>query len=286
MIKSISSIEELYQFIGLKRTPIDKGFDVFTHEETYPGTHKMVSAHRRDFYSIIFLETQQDGEMHIDQNVHSSQRDILFFQSPQHVFSFVRGESMKGFLIFFTPEILLPHVTDVVSEFSFFSTLQNNLVHLNREEKKEIITLLKFILKEKKNTKLVKYLLLSLLEKSKIIFSKQIDSVEETSEKQFVEKFKRLVENNFIEQKSVAFYAEQLNLTANYLNDKIKGYTGLNAKEHITNRILLEAKNMLIYTNMDIAEVSYTLQFSQPSYFGRFFRKHTNVTPKAYREHR
>lgn len=61
MIKNISNIEELYRFTGLDRVPIHQSFDLLTHQETYPETKKMVQAHRRNFYSIIFLESQQDG---------------------------------------------------------------------------------------------------------------------------------------------------------------------------------------------------------------------------------
>lgn len=100
MIKLIPSIEEMYSFTGFKHNPVSNDFDIITHQETYPSTHKMVSAHRRDFFSIIFLESQQEGEMQINQEKHARQENILFFQGPQHVFSFVRGEAMKGFLVF------------------------------------------------------------------------------------------------------------------------------------------------------------------------------------------
>lgn len=287
MIKKISSIEELYDFVGLKRKPLHAHFDILTHQDTYPDVHKMVAAHRRNFCSIIYLESQQDGEMHINQNVHSHLKDTLFFQSHQHIFSFVRGEAMKGFILFFTPEFLLPIVKDIVTEYSFFSSSQNNIFKLNKEEKKRIVHLFKTILKEAENKELSKYLLLALLEKSKEIQEKHHAIAQAIpTEFQLVNAFKRLVANHFIEQKSVSFYAEQLHLTANYLNDRIKAHTGKTAKEHITDRVVLEAKNMLLYTNMDIAEISFTLQFNEPSYFGRFFKKHTQITPKAFRANR
>ncbi|OSY88292.1 hypothetical protein WH52_05835 [Tenacibaculum holothuriorum] len=285
MIKRISSIQELYEFTGLKRTPIHKHFDILTHQDTYPDVHKMVAAHRRDFCSVIYLESQQDGEMHINQNTHSRLEDVLFFQSSQHIFSFVRGEAMKGFILFFTPEFLLPHVKDIVTDYSFFSNVQNNIFQLNIEEKESITSLFKTIQKECENKELSKYLILALLEKGKEIQEKHQTSEKEiSSEFQLVNTFKRLVENNFIEHKSVRFYAEQLHITANYLNDRIKAHTSKTAKGHITNRVLLEAKNMLLYTDMDIAEISHILQFNEPSYFGKFFKKHTQVSPKVFRD--
>ena len=68
------------------------------------------------------------------------------------------------------------------------------------------------------------------------------------------------------------FCAGRLSLTANYLNDRIKSHTGKTAKAHITDRVLLEAKNLLMYSDMDVAEISHSLEFAEPSYFGRFLK--------------
>ncbi|NOU58292.1 helix-turn-helix domain-containing protein [Marinifilum caeruleilacunae] len=287
MIQKISNIQELYQLTGFDHSPITDHFDIITHQETYPSTRKMVPAHRRDFFSIIFLENQQEGEMQINQDKHANQEDIIFFQGPQHVFSFVRGESMTGFLIFFKPEFLLPLKNDVVSDFSFFRSSENNLFHLNSTDKKEFVNLFKMIKSESRNQEVVKALLLALLEKAALL-QKKHQTIEKAipGEIQLVNNFKRLVNNHFIEEKSVEFYAIQLNLTANYLNNRIKAQTGKTAKEHISERILLEAKNMLLYTDFDIAEISFRLNFSEPTYFGKFFKKHTQITPRAFRSNR
>lgn len=277
----------MYEFTGFNRTPLYNDFDLLTHQETYPTTHRMVSAHRRDFYSVIFLESQQEGEMLINQDKHSELRDILFCQGAQHVFSFVRGEAMKGFLVFFKPEFLLPYVSDIVSKFSFFSPTQNNLFQINSHEREEFETLFRAIRTDSNNRDVIKALLVALLEKVKVIQNK-FETIEKAipTEYQLVNSFKRLVSNNFIEQKSVAFYAQQLNLTANYLNNRIKAHTGKTAKDHILERLLMEAKNMLLYTELDIAEVSFRLNFAEPSYFGKFFKKYTSQTPKDFRLNR
>ncbi len=284
MIKKVYSIQELYEFIGLNRTPIFECFDILTHQETYPETHKMVLPHRRDFYSVIFIENQQQGNMSINHEEYKEEKDLLFFQSPEHVFSFVRGEAMRGFLLFFKLEFLLPHIKDIVSEFSFFSSTVPNVFKLNKDEKKEIVFLFESILKEHKNEKLSKYLVLALLEKSKVLHkNKELKKDTISIDNQILNTFKRLVNNHFIEYKTVSFYASELNYTPNYLNDRIKKLTGKTAKEHIVERILLEAKNMLKYTSLDIAEISYILQFNEPSYFGRFFKKYAKITPRMYR---
>ncbi|NLR91409.1 helix-turn-helix domain-containing protein [Flammeovirga agarivorans] len=285
MIPTISDIQDLYNTTEFDRHPISVDFDIVTHQETYPSTKKMVPAHRRDFFSVIFLENQEEGEMLINQDKHAHLNDILFFQSPQHVFSFVRGDSMKGFLLFFKAEFLLPFINEVISEYSFFRNNENNLFHLNENEKREFINLFRAIQTDKQNPNVAKALVVALLEKVKVIQQKhQTKEKTISSETRLVNQFKRLVNNSFIEEKSVEFYAQQLNLTANYLNNRIKAHTGKTAKEHIAERILLEAKNMLMYTDLDVAEISFQLNFSENSYFGKFFKKHTGLTPKAFRQ--
>lgn len=271
----------------MKRRPRHAHYDVLTHEETYPDVKRMMAAHRRDFYSVIYLEDQQDGAMQINQTAHQQAKDILFFQSPQHIFSFVRGEAMKGFIVFFKPEFLLPYTTDISGEFSFFDSLRNNVFWLDTNDKTAIIQIFDSLLQQRDRQEVAKHLLLALLKYSQLIWRKhQSIEKEQPSDIRLLNQFKGLVENHFIEQKRVSFYADQLNLTANYLNDKIKLYSGKSAKSHITDRVILEAKNMLLYTELDIAEISFILQFNEPSYFGRFFKKYTGVTPKTFRSNR
>jgi len=99
-----------------------------------------------------------------------------------------------------------------------------------------------------------------------------------------VRKYKNLISNYFIDKKEVSFYAYQLNISANYLNEVVKSETGYSAKSHISDRVLLEAKNLLLYSEMDIAEISHILQFSEPTHFTKFFKKATGCTPKAFQK--
>lgn len=287
MIFRVSSIQDLYNYIGLKRNPVYEDYDVLTHQETYPDTQKLVPPHRRDFYSIIFLENQEKGKMSINQDSYQNQENVVFFQSPDHIFSFVRGEAMRGFIIFFKPEFLLPICSDVSDVYSYFRVDSNNLFNLESDEKEEFMRFYTQISKEKGNRLVSKYLLLAFLEKVNILQEKKQGNIKNRSkEEELSHSFKRLLNNYFIEEKSVAFYASRLHVTPNYLNAKIKSITGKSVKTHIAERVVLEAKNLLTYTDYDIAEISHLLQFNDPSYFGRFFKNHSGFTPKAFREKR
>jgi len=83
--------------------------------------------------------------------------------------------------------------------------------------------------------------------------------------------------------RSVADYAEMLSVTATHLSRSIKIVSGKTAIEIIHDRLLLEAKRQLVFTDIPISEIAYGLKFSSPSYFTRFFIAQTGDTPKAFR---
>ncbi|MEM9981742.1 MAG: helix-turn-helix transcriptional regulator, partial [Bacteroidota bacterium] len=97
-------------------------------------------------------------------------------------------------------------------------------------------------------------------------------------------RFKKLVEKNFLHLRKVSAYAEKLYITPTYLNDTVKTITGQSASEIIHNRLIQEIKGELIQTELTINELSYQLGFNDVSYFCRFFKKNTGVSPQVFRE--
>jgi AraC family transcriptional activator of pobA len=94
---------------------------------------------------------------------------------------------------------------------------------------------------------------------------------------------RRLLEENFRKQRQLAFYAENLAMTVDRLNDHVKRATGVTAGHLIRQRVLTEAKRQLVFTTQPIHEIAYDLAFSDPSHFARFFRKQTGTTPQDFR---
>jgi AraC family transcriptional activator of pobA len=95
--------------------------------------------------------------------------------------------------------------------------------------------------------------------------------------------FCQLVEERYGGHHSVAYYAEKLGITAAHLNVLCRRAAGKSALELIHERMLLEAKRNLVYTSMTVSVVSYTLGFSDPAYFTRFFKRRTGLAPKDFR---
>lgn len=96
--------------------------------------------------------------------------------------------------------------------------------------------------------------------------------------------FQQEVEHHFREWPSLPPYARLLGVTVNHLNDVISSETGRSAGDLIRQRRLLDAKRLLLHSDLDVAEIGYQLGFDDPSYFGRFFRRYALATPAAFRE--
>lgn len=98
-----------------------------------------------------------------------------------------------------------------------------------------------------------------------------------------VEKFVRLVQENFRKERFLDFYAEKLEITPKHLSRTIRTHTGFTAVEWINRFVILEAKVMLSSTNMNIQQIAEELNFPSQSFFGKYFKKSTGMSPKEFR---
>ncbi len=102
--------------------------------------------------------------------------------------------------------------------------------------------------------------------------------------KAVLEDFLTLVRDNHNRERSLSFYADKLYLTPKYLSKLVKTVSGKSAHEWIDSFVILEAKNMLKYSDMSIKTVVWELNFPNQTTFYRFFKAHTGMTPSEYRK--
>lgn len=122
------------------------------------------------------------------------------------------------------------------------------------------------------------------VEISRLISEGRTDSVEHPNyvdEK--IEQLRQLIEENFHETRHLTDYANWLSMTPDRLNEHCKRITGKTAGSMVRQRLLIEAKRQLVYSDLSVSEIAYDLNFSDPSYFSRFFRKSTGQTPQQFR---
>ncbi len=105
-----------------------------------------------------------------------------------------------------------------------------------------------------------------------------------TRSKIVLEDFLLLVRDYHTKERSLSFYADKLHLTPKYLSKLIKSVSGKSAHEWIDSFVILEAKNLLKYSDMSIKSIVYELNFPNQTTFYRFFKTKTGMTPSEYRK--
>ena len=127
------------------------------------------------------------------------------------------------------------------------------------------------------------YLQLVLALSSKIKIGSMI-SGEDEQIRHPVMKFKALLEQHFYTERQPAFYAEQLGISTNAFSKKCKEHYQRSPSELIHERVILEAKKLIHLTYHSIKQIAGELNFDDENYFGRYFKKHTGITPSTFRE--
>jgi AraC family transcriptional activator of pobA len=110
----------------------------------------------------------------------------------------------------------------------------------------------------------------------------QLDLVEPYAKSQFVQ-FVQLLNAHFREESSLQFYADKMNVSLLQLTQICKKGIGWTPKAMMQEKLLREAKRLLMYDSMSVKEISYNLGFTEPTNFVKFFQQHTKISPKNFR---
>ncbi len=246
---------------------------------------------RKDFYFIALVSNAGKTEITYDNTNVTKLNSFLVFQSPGLLYSFYRDNSANGYLIYFKKECLSFFKPDFEKEFPFFNILHTNFFKLNQAKAlefaphfEEVFTAYDTTTDNQHKVAAIKLLALLYQLKEFTTAFKQWEDGFTTPQQILLQKFVQLVNNFYIEKRMIEDYADLLHVTPNYLSQSVKSASDKNALSFINERLISEAKSLIQYTNFDIAEIAYQLNFSDPTNFGKFFKKHTALTPLEYRK--
>lgn len=245
---------------------------------------------RKDFYFIALVSNAGNTEITYDNTNVTKLNSFLVFQSPGLLYSFYRDNSASGYLIYFKKECLSFFKPDFEIEFPFFNILHTNFFKLNEAKFQDFAPHFEDVFSAYEHSndnqhKIASIKLLALLYQLKEFTTafKQWEEGFTTPQQILLQKFIQLVNNFYLEKRTIEDYAALLNVTPNHLSQSIKSASNKNALSYINDRLLSEAKSLIQFTHFDIAEIAYQLNFSDPANFGKFFKKHTDMTPLQYR---
>jgi YesN/AraC family two-component response regulator len=246
---------------------------------------------RKNFYFIALVSNAGKTKITYDSTNVTELNSFLVFQAPGLLYSFYRDNSANGYLLYFKKECFSFFKPEFEKEFPFFDLLHTNFFKLNQSKFREFAPYFEevFAAYESANDsqhKIASIKLLALLYELKNFTNafKQWEEGFTTPQQILLRKFIQLVNNFYVEKRTIEDYAAMLNVTPNYLSQSIKSISDKNALSYINEKLLDEAKSIIQYTELDISEIAYQLNFSDPANFGKFFKKHTNLTPLEFRK--
>jgi len=248
-------------------------------------------AHRHSFYHLLFF-TKGGGTHTIDFSSFDVKPYQIYFMIPGQVHSWAFEGEVDGYVVnfstsFFQSFLLRP---DYLASFSFFNGIaEDSVINLADELKTPITHIFEEIIQHSTphNTfrwDIIRVLLLQIF----ILIDQNTFKLKSPTIPFFnytlLKNFQKLIEKHFSTLKRPMDYAELLYITPNHLNALCKEHLGITAGEVIRNRVLLEAKRMLVNQDLSITEISYDLNFSDNSYFTKFFKKYSGITPEEFRK--
>lgn len=266
------------------------GFDILDLSGKDGRIYDSNSPHRHTFFELFFFESGK-GTHEIDFNIFPLEARSVHFVSPGQIHQLSLKQA-KGWVLCFTEDFIsLKSRANFAEYFPFYNGSKPVVMKLDKALSGEITFLVDSVSQEVKarhidQTELVNSYLHIILLKLKAFFitHRQTPTGEDQKKAQKIGAFKKLVNEKFMLHLPVSGYAHLLNISPNYLNALCKKHEGQTAIRLIHDRVLLEAKRLLYGTDMDIKEISFFLNFEDVSYYNRFFKKLTRLTPLQYRE--
>lgn len=185
---------------------------------------------------------------------------------------------------------IIDHDSEVSCVGFLFGIGHNLFINLTEASQQKLSLLLHMFISEMNTADHVQNDMLVMLLKRLIITVTQLAKSEyipdpkmQTDRFHLIRKFNLLVEGNFHNEHSVHFYARQLNKSPKTLSNLFALFQQKSPIQIIQERIIIEAKRLLYYTDKSAKEITYELGFEDPAYFCNFFKKHTSYSPIGFR---
>lgn len=248
------------------------------------GERQIEKPHKHDFF--LFLLFERGSGTHtidfIDHQVGAHQLHLLF---PGQVHKWELGTSTLAYQLMMSNSVFENFANTL--RFSFVRFQAHPIIELSAEQFQNLLYEFKAIQGEM-NRQAVSWTMINT--RTMIIaqftnrFAEQLFEDQYEVQQPILTKFLSLIDQQFKVQRSVAFYANQLHITPNYLNILCKRHLHQTATQLIYSRIILEAKRLIQISALSFKEIAYELGFNDPAYFSNFFKYQTGISPRQFKD--
>ncbi|MEA4809398.1 HTH-type transcriptional activator RhaR [bioreactor metagenome] len=293
----IKSITEYHNLLGIPK-PKHPLIGLINHEDIqYYDDEKLINK-TYEFYTIS-RKINFAGTMKYGQHYYDFQEGVMVFHGPKQVIisELTDDAKLKGWTLLIHPDFIRTYsLAEKIKQFGFFSYSMNEALHLSEEEADTIEEVMDTIRKEY-NSGIDNYsqdiLTLQvelLLNYCNRFYNRQFIT-RKSANSDLLVKFEKLLSDYFESGElalngipSVHHFSNELNMSANYLSDMLRSLTGQSTQQHIHDKLIDKAKEILTTTNLTVGEIAYDLGFEYPQSFSKLFKSKTNLTPLEYRQ--
>lgn len=269
------------------------------HSRATNPCREYISASRRDYYKISLI-TKGEGLFTLGgRSYHITPPAIIFINQSEIKTWEPKGAEQDGYYCIFTEQVfeMQRHNRDELVHYPLFQIGGTPVVHLTEQQSEHMQRLFSHMMRESCNATpysheaIALYLQLLLLEAKRAAATQYTPHRSLTTAQLLAERFTETLEKQFpitseqdhIHLKTAGEFAQVLNVHPNHLNATVKSVTGRTTTEHIRQRILLEARLLLVHTDWPIAAIARSLGFEEPASFSHFFKSQTSFTPHMFR---
>ncbi len=248
--------------------------------------------HKHSFYHLVYF-TAGKGQHIIDFKTYPIEPGCIYFMRPGQVHKWEFESDVDGFVVNFSATFFdqLSISSSTIDQFPFFNIFSSGqMLKLRESTRAKIVPIFEEILKElEDNRDQTPMMIAANMIRIFVLASREVGSESPVFSRNsynsvLLKQFLDLIEENFKEIRLPKDYAALLYITSNHLNFICKDQINMSAGEVIRNRVLLEAKRMLVNFEFSIASIALELNFFDTSYFIKFFKKYTQLTPEAFRK--
>jgi AraC family transcriptional activator of pobA len=290
-----NSISELHKALGLPK-PLHPLISLVDYAEVKADTADLEKGMVFNFYKISYKK-DFTGKIKYGQSHYDFDEGGLSFFSPNQVITALENEAdYGGYTLLVHPDFILGHpLGKNIRNYGFFDYSVTEALYLSEKEKKVIISIFENIGTELESAidQISQDVLISqielLLNYSKRFYTRQFIT-RKTGSSDLLVRFESILSGYFESDSpsltglpTVAQLASPLNVSPHYLSDMLRTVTGKNTQQHIHEKLIEKAKELLSVSSLSISEIAYTLGFEHPQSFNRIFKSKTKMSPVDFR---
>ncbi len=232
-----------------------------------------------DLYQIVWI-TKGTGQLTVDLETSDYEKGKLFILSPGVVHGCDTSLDIEGFVIHMSNDFIPAGKKEYLLSVSAIDEIE-----IRPDQWEQMTKVCDQLMNEQLNPENDGHLMIqSYMSILFVLKNRSVRSVSDPIENRLYSDFLSLVEKHYKAHRKTSFYANELNVSPNYLNDCIRTVTGANVSSIIKNRVILEAKRQLIHSNLDVTEIAYSLGFEDKNYFWKYFKQSTKFVPGEFRK--